>query len=217
MTDSEDEADGIRAGLWSAFPVARGPRPIVFAEHRVHLGERGFVDGASKLAYLDGAIESGLELPAGVLDMLIDGRKSRDRHVPLRVTSIVSTQAPFVTDRGPQIFPAYQLEIAGLNQPCTVLDPDIEVWWLKGNQWDLAARARHATIEPDGLTTPRTRDRASARPGHRSAGGRGGSFALVRVDACHVRELVGDILSHDQGWKVMGHVAGPGIDRLSAS
>src|SRR5690348_196165 len=120
---------------WWAYPVSARPRPLVFVDRPVRIGDAGFVDGPSKSAYVEGAIEASVALPPGVLDLLVGGRTGR-LAARLRVVGIESVEAPFQTDRGPRNLPAYKVEMTGLRQPCTVLDPQTALWWPPAGQWE---------------------------------------------------------------------------------
>lgn len=137
---------------WADFPADATPRPIVFLDQPVRIGEGGFVDGESKRAYLAGAIEASVPLPSGVLDLLVGGRTSEEDASPLQVTGVDALDAPFMTDRGPRDLSAYRVEMTGLRQPCMVLDPRISLLWPPHRNWDLAAQRGRAEIEPDGMT-----------------------------------------------------------------
>lgn len=143
--------DGIGEELWSRFPTDARPRPVIFADRPVHLGEHGFADNDSKVAYLSGAITSEVDLPSGVLALLTNGRH-RPAQRGLRVVGVHAVTAPFRCDRGPRLLPAINLEITGMRETCTVLDPAIEAWWPPRQDWNLAERCGHAEIDPDGMT-----------------------------------------------------------------
>jgi hypothetical protein len=117
------------AARWAAFPVEADPRPVVLLESAVRVGDGGFVDGGSKEAWSAAAVETAVPLPDGLLDRLRGGRPAPSGGRPLLVTAVEATSAEFWCDRGPRPLAAYRLGITGMRQPCTVLDPDVEVWW----------------------------------------------------------------------------------------
>jgi hypothetical protein len=56
-----------------------------------------------------------------------------------------------MTDRGQAELAAWQLTFA--EGPCTVLDPDLSIWWPRTDEhWRLAPRASTARIEADDVT-----------------------------------------------------------------
>jgi len=137
--------------VWSRFPVDDSARPVVFVDQPVRLGDRGFVDGASKIAYLTGAIQTDVPLPTDVLNLLTGGR-TPGNETPLRIAGIEPVEASFRTDRGPQTLAAFRVEMTGVRQSCIVLDPQTSLWWPPKGAWDLAHRCGQAEIEPDGIT-----------------------------------------------------------------
>jgi hypothetical protein len=156
MWSEEDAAVGIsdEAALarWAEFPVLQSPRPIVFLDERVRVGNEGFVDSEAKLAYLSGAVESMVALPDGVLDTLTDTNWNGPRpDVPaLRVESIHSVEASFRTDRGPRPLPAFELHITGMKQRCVFLSTEQQIWWPRtATEWAHRMPGGQATLEPD--------------------------------------------------------------------
>jgi hypothetical protein len=90
--------DAVLAG-WAAFPVDISPRPIVVLDSRVRIGAKGFVNEPAKEAFLAGAFDVDVALPAGVRE-LIAPEPGRTSHAPLRITAVKQVAASFRTDRG---------------------------------------------------------------------------------------------------------------------
>lgn len=138
---------------WPEFPVDQVPRPIVLLDIPVHIGDRGFVDGEAKQAWLTAAVDTAVALPDGLLDLVRGGRPGRPADRPLLVSAVEPVPDTFWCDRGPRVLPAYRLTISGLRQPCLVLDPALEIWWPPPEQRSGAvARRDRATVEDDGTT-----------------------------------------------------------------
>jgi hypothetical protein len=114
---------------WAAFPVNGDPRPVVLLEEPVRIGGGGFLDGESKQAWLAAAVETDVPLPDGLLDLLRAGRPHQPTGRPLLITTVEATSAEFWCDRGPRRLAAYRLRITGMRQPCTILDPAVDLWW----------------------------------------------------------------------------------------
>ena len=70
-----------------------------------------------------------MPLPYGLLDLLRAGRPHQAGVRPLLIKTVEATSAEFWCDRGPRPLAAYRLRITGMRQPCTVLDPEIDLWW----------------------------------------------------------------------------------------
>jgi hypothetical protein len=138
--------------VWAGFPVATGSRPLVVVEGYVRVGPSGFGSGEAKLAFLDGAIDSAVELPGGV-DALFAPAHDPARRTARRlsITAITRIEADFETDRGPQALPAYALDTDGTAEPVIVLDPATPVWWPERPTPEWTAGGT-ATIDADGLT-----------------------------------------------------------------
>lgn len=107
---------------WSSFPADHQPRPIVLFSQPALAG--GFPDGAMKRAFVQGAVEAGPGFPEDVLNLL----RSQSRHYsgrPLIVTTATAGSAEFLTDRGWQQLPAWQVRARDVPDPIWVLDPVI--------------------------------------------------------------------------------------------
>jgi hypothetical protein len=115
------------AARWRAFPLDAAPRPVVLLDERVRI-EGVFVDGDSKLAWMDGAVVSDPLLPPDLLASLPAARTHTGKTV-LRVTDVASTVAAFRCDHGPRLLPAYRLQVTGLRGSCVILSPEVECWW----------------------------------------------------------------------------------------
>jgi hypothetical protein len=137
--------------LWSTFPTDRLPRPVVLLGSRVT--SVGFATGGAKAAFLMGAIDVAVDVPAGVIEAL-PRRRSEFRGPPITVTAVSADEADFQTDRGMQRLPAWRLQITDQRTDCLVLDPAFKGWWPEGAD---GARLRRATsssgyLAADGIT-----------------------------------------------------------------
>jgi hypothetical protein len=154
LTDAEWQAqnDAFTAtapsilGRWADFPYDHSPRPLILADSSLHRGLR------RRIPHSDpdhrATVETSSPVPDNVLRRLTHGGADRPLPHPLRGTRAT---AWFMTDRGQAELPVWQLELA--EGPCTVLDPDLPIWWPHtGEQWTLAMRCTSARIEPDDLT-----------------------------------------------------------------
>ncbi|MDQ1697583.1 MAG: hypothetical protein QOJ03_2936 [Frankiaceae bacterium] len=110
----------------------------------------GFLDGAAKMAWIDGAIEWDVRMPTELAQHL-PGRKAGRDHAPLRVTEATLITAAFRCDRGLRDLPAYRLHLTGLRGSCVVLAPEVAPWWPVGEEEHLGTGGE-ATVEDDGLT-----------------------------------------------------------------
>jgi hypothetical protein len=102
----------------------------------------GFVTGATKEAFLSGAIDVAVDVPVGVLETL-PRRRSQFQGSPITVTAANADEVEFQTDRGMQRLPAWRLRITGMRADCLVLDPVIQGWWPAGAD---GARLRNAGV-----------------------------------------------------------------------
>jgi len=147
-----DRAEEV-AATWREFPVARVPRPIVFLDSAVHIGDQGFVDGEAKEAWIMGAVKSEVALPDGVMDLILEGHSpSSAGPRPLAITDIQACEDTYRCDRGPRQMSAYRLSISGLNQPCTVIDPATEFWWPRHDDVGDVLGLGDATVAEDDVT-----------------------------------------------------------------
>jgi hypothetical protein len=114
---------------WSAFPANQNPRPLVLVESRVRV-EKGFTTGPAKLAFVEGRVESTVELPERVIEAL----RLRDHPArslggePLMIHAAALEEIEFMTDRGPQRLPAWRLSAQDALGAILVLDPDVADW-----------------------------------------------------------------------------------------
>ena len=138
---------------WADYPASSTPRPVVLVDGYVRVGSSGFVGGDAKLAFVAGAIDSQVEIPDGVRELLPPPAGGPpDRSGPrITVTAIRRSQATFLTDRGRRTLPTYAVAFDGTREPVQVLDPAVPVWWPKRPTPDGIANGS-ATIEADGLT-----------------------------------------------------------------
>lgn len=138
--------------VWVDFPIDQTPRPVVLLDQPVHLSQ-GFIDVDSKRAWLAGAVEATLPMPAGVLDLVtrrsIDPTSSR----VLTISAVEAVEAEFFCDRGPRLLPAYRLSVTGLIDSCVVLDPALDCWWPpRGQSRRSGPAGGQATVEDDDTT-----------------------------------------------------------------
>lgn len=134
---------------WAAFPIDATPRPIVLLDGRVRI-EGGFAEGVSKLAWLAGAVETRVPLPAAVL-ALLPAQQREGGQTALAITEAVLTEAEFQCDRGLRQLPAYRLRLSGLAGSCVVLSPEVSCWWT-ANDAEQVRDAAMATVDDDGVT-----------------------------------------------------------------
>ncbi len=135
---------------WAAFPAAAIPRPVVLLQERLRL-EGGFVDGPSKVAWMEGAIDADLPMPPSLIACL-PARRGGPAEVTLRITEVTAMASEFVCDRGPRRLPAYRLTVTGLQGFCVVLDPEVECWWPVDDEEKRSGRGGTASVGEDGLT-----------------------------------------------------------------
>ncbi len=121
-------ADDAILDEWADFPVAESPRPVVLLDQRLRVGDAGFVDSDTKMAFLEGAVESMVALPAGVLDLFTKNRRPSTT-TPIKIVGLEAVSAPFRTDRGLRQLPAFRIVLTGTRQPCIVLNPQTNIWW----------------------------------------------------------------------------------------
>lgn len=135
---------------WAAFPAEAIPRPVVLLADRLRL-EVGFVDGRSKLAWMEGAIDADLAMPPA-LRAYLPARRGGRAEVTLRVTEVTAMASEFVCDRGPRRLPAYRLTVTGVQGFCVILDPEVECWWPVDDEEKRPGRGGMANVGEDGLT-----------------------------------------------------------------
>jgi hypothetical protein len=149
MTDLHRAAAA--AAAWSEFPVAQVPRPIVFLDTPVHIGDRGFVDEDAKLAWSRGAIESEVALPDGLMELILENRAHSASARALVVSGVQECEETFLCDRGRRVLSAYRLWVSGLAQACTVVDPTVEFWWPPRGEQHVGVLGS-ATVAADDVT-----------------------------------------------------------------
>jgi hypothetical protein len=139
---------------WAAFPVTASPRSIILLDQWSRCPLR--LDWRIKRSFFEGAVESRIELPDGVLDVLTQPRMPVSGFAPVQVTACAAVSAPFRTDRGPRELPAFDVRVAGCSETCcTVLDPSVAIWWKPADlsiRPTRGCRLERAQIEPDDLT-----------------------------------------------------------------
>ena len=138
---SGTKAEGVGARLdralrtWSAFPVRASTRPLVLLEGYVLNPEGGFPNDNSKIAFGDGAITAPASWPSSATSDLgfpIIGAPAAFKTLttpssvagsppPLAVTDVVMGSGSFLTDRGPQLLPAWLFSLSGVQSPAKVL------------------------------------------------------------------------------------------------
>jgi hypothetical protein len=144
-------ADAEALERWADFPVSATPRPLVLVDGYVHVQQAGFIDAPAKRAFLAGAVESSIDVPAAVLELLRDSPGDYDGP-PLVVRGVRRSTAAFTTDRGARDLPAYELDIPGAIEPVIVLDPAFPVWWPPTPASEQPATFGPASIEDDDHT-----------------------------------------------------------------
>lgn len=109
---------------WSEFPADRDPRPLVLLGPMVRAGPFP-VDGRAKLAFVRGLVEAAPGVPAEVLQALRPRPQEAGPPVePLLVTTATLGSAEFLTDRGQQQLPAWEVHARSVPEPIWVLDPE---------------------------------------------------------------------------------------------
>jgi hypothetical protein len=108
--------------LWHRFPVAEVPRPLVLVGAVVR-ESGGFDSGEAKIAYLEGAIDEVDVLPAGLYDSMCPRPRPSGSGFRLRVVEVRSVLATFLTDRGDEDLPAWEVSLSHLDGVVTILDP----------------------------------------------------------------------------------------------
>lgn len=138
---------------WASFPVSASPRSVVLVDGYVRVEGSGFTGTEAKLAYIQGRIDSRVDLPDGVFDLLAESSNDQPAHSDERITitSIRGVTAPFGTDRGVRRFAAYALQLDGVRGRVVVLDPATPVWWPK-HPTSGRTSGGMATIEADDRT-----------------------------------------------------------------
>jgi hypothetical protein len=121
---------------WSKFPVSVSPRPLVLAGPDITGPLPGFPSGATKLAYLQGAITFPANMPHGRASAggfrVITARQAAALFRPgavkgpppgtrLRVTTVRLGAGMFVTDRGVRRLPAWRFGFTAIRGPAAVL------------------------------------------------------------------------------------------------
>lgn len=139
---------------WAAFPVRATPRPIILLDEWSRCPME--LDWRIKRSFFEGAVESRIALPHGVLSVLTKPRMPASGVAPVQVTAIDAVSAPFKTDRGPRELPAFNVRVAGCTETCcTVLDPSVAIWWKPASlsiRPTSGCQVERAQIEPDDLT-----------------------------------------------------------------
>jgi hypothetical protein len=132
----EQGSEWIRAALarWAEFPVDADPRPLVLVGPSIQPRE-GFTKGGAKLAFLEGRIAVGGDVPESVLEAI--RRRGADHvnatphvHEDLVLIGAERSSATFRTDRGLAELPAWRVTGPEVRAGIYVLDPEItERFW----------------------------------------------------------------------------------------
>jgi hypothetical protein len=121
--------------IWSAFPVRASTRPLVLLEGYVLNPDGGFPNGNSKIAFGNGAITAPASWPSSATSVSgfpIIGAAAAFKTLttpssvlgsppPLAVTDVALGSGWFLTDRGPQLLPAWLFSLSGVQSPAKVL------------------------------------------------------------------------------------------------
>jgi hypothetical protein len=213
--DDTDDLAGVSdpLELWNRFPVAEVPRPLVLVGGIVR-ESGGFDSGAAKIAYLDGAIDEVEVLPPGLYESMCPQIRPSRSGLRLRVVAVRSVGAPFLTDRGDQDLPAWEVTLSHFDGVVTILDPRTvtQAWHPEG--WGSTTQpgpAVTAGLREDGRTltlhftgTPR------AYADYPTAEVRESSRAVLMVPiAVDHPNLTGARLAYAERREVTGVVAHP--------
>lgn len=121
---------------WSGFPVSASPRPLVLVGPPVANPRGGFPDGATKLAYIEGAVAAPVSLPSGPATgagyPLISARqafsvfksvagKGPPATARLHISAVRVGVGLFGTDRGLLRLPAWLFWFREFRAPAAVL------------------------------------------------------------------------------------------------
>jgi hypothetical protein len=143
-SDDDPEIEGAQRATqrWAEFPVDNVPRPLVLVESVVRVEEA--ISGPAKITFAIGAVDGDESVPTAVLDILRTPRLFMD-NPPDRGNITVKNarfgSCAFVTDRGPQLFAAWQMNSDDVVGPIWVLDPDIAA-----SAWSPAEPLSHLQI-----------------------------------------------------------------------
>jgi hypothetical protein len=156
--DSDDRQEAqARQGLeaWAAYPADREPRPLVLLDTVPAIRPSGlFPDEQTKMAFLHGAVEAVPGFPAPVLEAL-RGQPGEHAGPPLLLTDAILGGFRYDTDRGPRVFPTWEVHAQGVFHPIQVLDPAVT---SSGQVWEPPRRKRisgqrpTAVLDADGRT-----------------------------------------------------------------
>lgn len=123
-----------------------------------------FPDGKTKSAFVRGLVDATPGFPAEILQALRPHRQQAGPPVePLLVTTATLASTGFLTDRGQQQLPAWEVHARGVPEPIWVLDPstrqqawqppgldDPEPPW-RGSRAELGADGRTVTLSFTGI------------------------------------------------------------------
>ncbi len=109
------------------------PRPLVLTQGRIVDPASGFTTSEQKEAYLEGAFTPPASLPPvpdGAVSPLVTPEQALETlrsagtgsgAAPLAITEVRFGSAPFQTDRGSVVLPAWLVDIAGVAEPAAIL------------------------------------------------------------------------------------------------
>src|SRR3954468_16095313 len=152
---------------WRSFPAEADPRPLVLTDGFVRDPASGFTGDADKEAYLAGAFDVAVTLPAGPATAggypVVPAKEAVDRlratagpgstsTVRRRIVSAALGQFEFATDRGVRMLPAWRFGISGVRDPAWVLAVDSPALWPYQPDWAQNPNYLGARLEPDGRT-----------------------------------------------------------------
>lgn len=115
----------------------------------------GFDSGDAKQAFLAGMVETDVELQPGLLALLTAdaGPAHVDGLAALRIVKATRTHRRFMTDRGMQSLPAWDLELTHSRGAWTVLSTTVYTWWPPTWESTRFRETLHpqSSIDPSGL------------------------------------------------------------------
>lgn len=145
-SDDSQEAQA-RRGLeaWAAFPAGCDPRPVVLLDTVPAVRPSGlFPDKQTEMAFLHGAVEAVPGFPAQVLEML-RGQPGEYAGPPMLLADAVLGSFRYETDRGPRVFPTWEVHAEGVFHAIQVLDPAV---MSSGLVWEPPGRKRVSGARP---------------------------------------------------------------------
>jgi hypothetical protein len=199
---------------WRTFPVTADPRPLVLTNGPVRDPASGFSTGEGKIAYIEGSFELAGPLPSSPPTSagyaLITARAALDSLIamgtpepppaphPLRILAVSLGRAPFDTDRGPRVLPAWRFTLAQATEPAWVLAVDRKYLW-RSAATEPVEPDLHAGVSSDGrsVTYHFTGSPAACMPDYAGDAVESRTAVVVRI-----REVTVD--SSDRGCPAIG-------------